>query len=152
MLMGLTKRLLYMDTRRGCWSKRSPTPLEKQKHFFSLYGGPFCYYFSIGRALCYVFLLMRDFFHCMEAFLLLFLYLGSFFATSFSWCGAFFTMWGPFSLIFSPCGGTFLSSYGDFIFLCFFYGLAPSPHDFFEGACYYVTFIPCPPRSLTAAR
>ena len=23
---------------------------------------------------------------------------------------------------------------------------------FFEGACYYVTFIPCPPRSLTAAR
>ena len=83
---------------------------EKQKHFFSLYGEPFCSYFSIWRALCYVFLLMRDFFHCMEAFLLLFLYVGGFFATSSSWCGAFFTMWGPFLLIFSPCGGTFLSS------------------------------------------
>ena len=131
--MGLTKRLLYMDTRRGCWSKRSATPLEKQKHFFAVWGA-FCYYFSIGGALCYVFLLMRDFFHCMEAFLLLFLYVGGFFATSSSWCGAFFTMWGPFLLIFSPCGGTFLSSWGILCLYGFFYGLAPSPPCFFLRA------------------
>ena len=151
--MGLTKRLLYMDTRRGCWSKRSATPLEKQKHFFSLYGGPFCYYFSMGRALCYVFLLMRDFFHCMEAFLLLFLYVGGFFATSSSWCGTFFTMWGPFLLIFFSMWGAFFVFIGDFMSLWFFLCACPfPPMIFFEGACYYVTFIPCPPRSLTAAR
>ena len=125
---------------------------EKQKHFFSLYGGPFCSYFSIWRALCYVFLLMRDFFHCMEAFLLLFLYVGGFFATSSSWCGAFFTMWGPFLLIFSPCGGTFCLHRGFYVFMFFFMGLPLPPMIFFDGACYYVTFIPCPPRSLTAAR
>ena len=150
--MGLTKRLLYMDIRRGCWSKRSATPWKNKNIFFSLYGGPFCYYFSIGRALCYVFLLMRDFFHCMEAFLLLFLNVGVFLLRlppgvgPFSQCGGlfanFFSMWGDFFVFI-----------GDFMSLWFFYGLAPSPPMiFFEGACYYVTFIPCPPRSLTAAR
>ena len=129
--MGLTKRLLYMDTRRGCWSKRSPTPWKNKNIFFPLYGGPFCYYFFMGRVLCHVFFLMRDFFHRMEAFLLLFLYVEAFFATSSSWCGAFFTMWGPFLLIFSPCGGTFLSSWGILCLYGFFYGLAPFHHDFF---------------------
>ena len=129
--MGLTKRLLYMDTRRGCWSKRSATPLEKQKHFFRCMGGLFATIFPMGRALCYVFLLMRDFFPCMEAFLLLFLYVGGFFATSSSWCGALFTMWGPFLLIFSLCGGLFCLHRGFYVFMVFFMGLPLPPHDFF---------------------
>ena len=108
---GPNQKTIVHGHTQGCWSKRSPTPWKnKNIFFFAVWRGLFATVFSIGRALCYVFLLMRDFFHCMEAFLLLFLYAGGFFATSSSWCGAFFTMLGPFLLFFSPCGGTFLSS------------------------------------------
>ena len=91
------QRLLCMDTRGwgGCKSKRSLTPWKNKNIFFHCMGGLFAI-FSMGRASCYVFLLMRVFFHCMEAFLLLFLYVGSLFAKFSSWCVAFFTMWGPF--------------------------------------------------------
>ena len=149
--MGLTKRLLYMDTRRGCWSKRSPTPWKNKNIFFRCMGGlfatifplgglyatffflcgtsfivwrPFCYLFFTWWLFCYVFLLVWGLFHNV----------GAFFAN-------FFSMWGD-CFVFK----------GYFMSLWFFYGLAPSPMIFFEGACYYVTFIPCPPRSLTAAR
>ena len=118
------QRLLCMDTRRGCRSKRSTTPWMNKNFFFSLYGGPFCSFFSMGRALCYVFLLMRGFFHCMEAFLLLFLYVGGLFATSSSWCGAFFTMWGPFLLFFLHVGDFFVFM-GDFMSLCVFLWACP---------------------------
>ena len=118
--MGLTKDCCTWTHAGGAGVNAHPPP-RKTKTFFSQYGGPFCYYFSIGRALCYVFLLMRDFFHCMEAFLLLFLYVVGFFATSSSWCGAFFTMLGPFLLIFSLCGGTFLSSWGILCLYGFFW-------------------------------
>ena len=110
------QRLLCIDTRRGCRSKRSPTPWKNKNIFFSLHGGPFCYFFSMVRALCYVFLLGRGFFHRMEAFLLLFLYVGGLFATSSCWCGAFFTMWGPFCYFFSIWGDFF-------VFMFFFMGL-----------------------------
>ena len=95
----------------------------------------------MGRALCYIFLLMRVFFHRMEAFLLLFLYVRGLFATSSSWCGALFTMWGPFLLFFSPFGGLFVFM-GDYMSLCFFYGLAPSPYDFFCGHMLLCNFHP----------
>ena len=111
---------------------------------------PFCYFFSMGRPLCYVSLFMRGFFHRMDAFLLLFLYVGGLFATSSSWCGAFFTMWGPFLLFFSPCGGTFFLHGGFYVFMRF-YGLAPSPYDLFCGRKLLCNFHPCPPPSLTAA-
>ena len=141
------QRLLCMDTRRGCRSKRSPTPWKNKNISFAIWVF-FCYFLSMGRALCYVFLLMRGFFHRMEALLLLFLYVGGLFATSSSWCGAFFTM--PFLLFFSPFGGTFFMA--DFMSLWgFFMGLPLPPMIYFANACYYVTFIPCLPPSLTAA-
>ena len=90
------QRLLCMDTRRGCRSKRSPTPWENKNIFFSLYGR-LLLLFSMGRALCYVFLLMRVFIHRMEAFLLLFHYVG----------GAFLLRLSPGVGPFSQCGGFF---------------------------------------------
>ena len=128
--MGLTKRLLYMDTRRGCWSKRSPTPWKNENFFFAVWGA-FLLLFFHREGFMLRFSSYEGLFHCMEAFLLLFLYVGGFFATSSFWCGAFFTTWGPFLLFFSPCGRTFFVFIGDFMSLWFFYGLAPSPHDFF---------------------
>ena len=138
---GPKQRLLCMDTRRGCRSKRSPTHWKNKNIFFFLYGGPFCYFFSMGRTLCYVVLLMRGLFHCKEAFLLPLLYVGGLFATSSSWCGAFFTMWGPFCY-FSPCGGTFLSSWRILCLYAFFYGLAPSLYDLFCGRIILCNFHP----------
>ena len=88
------QRLLCMDTRRGCRSKRSPTPWEN-KNIFIRYMGAFLLLFSMGRALCYVFLLMRGFFHRRSFFY-------------------FFNTWGAFLLSlppgvgsFSQCGGLF---------------------------------------------
>ena len=106
-------------------------PLEKQKHFFSLYGGSFCYYFSMGRALCYVFFSYEE---------LLLLY-GGLFAT-FSlrgglFCYVFLLVWGLFHNVgaffanFFSLWGNFFVFIGDFMSLWFFYGLAPSPHDIF---------------------
>ena len=139
-----------MDTCRGCRSKRSPTPGKKQT-FFSLYGGPFCYFFSMGKALCYVFLFMRGFFSSY----------GDLFATFFFTWGAFLLRLplgvGPFShcggllLFFSLCGGLFCLHGGFYVFMSFFIGLPFPPMIYFAGACYYVTFIPCPPPSLTVA-
>ena len=121
--MGLTKRLLYMDTRRGCWSKRSATPLEKQKHFFSLflllffhgegfmlrfssyegllslYGGLFATFSLRGGLFCYVFLLVWGLFHNV----------GAFFAN-------FFSMWGDFFVFIR-----------DFMSLWFFLWACPFP-------------------------
>ena len=122
---GPKQRLLCMDTRRGAGVSAHPPP-EKKKKNFSLYGGPFCYYFSIWRALCYVFLLMRAFFIVWRPFCYLF----------FTW-GAFLLRLPPGLGPFSQCGRLFC--------------LPIPPMFFFECACYYVTFIPCPPPSLTAA-
>ena len=111
------QRLLSMDVRRGCRSKRSPT-LWKNKNFFSLYGGLFCYFFSMGRALCYVFLLMSFFFIVWRPFCYFF-YVGAFLlrlppgVRPFSQCGGLFHNVGAFFLEFvSLFGGTFLSSWG----------------------------------------
>ena len=111
------QRLLCMDTRRGCRSKRSPTP-GRTKKFFSLYGGSFCYFFSVGRALCYVFLLMRGFFHRYFFF---------------TW-GAFLLRLPPGVGPFSQCGGLFCYFFlhvvglfclhgGFHVFMFFFMGL-----------------------------
>ena len=89
-------------------------------------------------------------FHLMEAFLLLFLYVGGLFVTSSSWCWAFFTMWGFFCYFFSIWGDFFVLR-GHFMSLCIFMGLPLPPIIYFAGACYYVTFIPYLPPSLTAA-
>ena len=89
------QRLLCMDTRRGCRSKRSPTPWKSKNIFFRFMGGLFATFFSMGRALCYVFLLIR-FFYRMEAVLLLF----------FTW-GAFLLRLPPGVGPFSQCGGLF---------------------------------------------
>ena len=137
------QRLLCMDTRNGCRSKRSPTPWKNKNIFFHCLGGLFATFFSMGDFLCCVSFLMRGFFHCIEAFLLLFLCMGlllrlspgvGLFSQSGGFLATFFSMWGD-SFVFM----------GDFMFSCFFYGLAPLPYDFFAGACYYVTLIPCPP-------
>ena len=40
---------------------------------------------------------------------------------------------------------------GFYVFMGFFMGLLLPPTIYFAGACYYVTFIPCSPPSLTAA-
>ena len=145
------QRLVCMDTRRGCRSKRSLTPWKNKKQFFFYCMGGLFAIFFYGRALCYVFLFMGVFFHCMEAFLLLF----------FTW-GAFLLRLPPGVWLFSLCGGLFcyfFSICGDFLsswgILClygfFLMGLPLPPNIYFAGACYYVTFIPCPPPSLTAA-
>ena len=86
------QRLLCMDIRSGCRSKRSPTPWKNKTFFFSQYGGPFCSFFSMGSALCYVFLLMKGFFHCLEAFLLVSLYVGG----GGPFCCVFLLVWGLF--------------------------------------------------------
>ena len=96
----------------------------------------------MGRALCYVFLLMKFFFHNKDALLLLFLLVEGLFTTSSSWCGAFFTMWGPFLLFFSLCGGENTTFMGDFMSLWFFYGLAPSPYKLFCGRMLLCNFHP----------
>ena len=140
-----------MDTRKGCRSKRSPTPRKNKNIFFSLHGGPFCHFFSMGRALCYVFFFMKVFFHCMEAFLLLFILCEGLFCYVFLLVWGLFHNVGAFFAIFSPCGETFLSLWGILCLYAFFMGLPLPSMIYFAGACYYVTFTPCPPPSLTAA-
>ena len=145
------QRLLCMDTRRGCRSKCSPTPWKNKNFFFfaicgaflllffhgegfmlrfsfyeglfSSYGGLFATFSLCGGPFCYVFLLVWGLFHNV----------GAFFAI-------FFSIWGDFFVFM-----------GDYMSLCFFMGLPLPPMIFFVGTCYYVTFIPCPPPSLTAA-
>ena len=108
------QRLLCMDTHRGCRSKRLPTPWKKKNFlFFSLYEGPFCYILSMGRALCYVFLLMRGFFHRMEGFLLLFIYAGG------PFCYVFLLVWGLFHYFFLHVGGLFCLRGGFYVFMVF---------------------------------
>ena len=141
------QRLLCMDTRRECRSKRSLTPWKNKKHFIS----PFCYFFYEEG-----FMLRSS---SYEVF---------FFIVWRPFCYFFFT-WGAFLLrrppgvgLFSQCGGLFCYFFlhlgglfvfmGDFMSLCFFLmGLLLPPMIYFAGTCYYVTFIPCPPPSLTAA-
>ena len=72
----------------------------------SLYGGLFATFSLRGGLFCYVFLLVWGLFHNV----------GAFFAI-------FFSMWGDFFVFI-----------GDFLSLCFFYGLVPSPLDFFLRA------------------
>ena len=91
----------------------------------SLYGGLFATFSLRGGLFCYVFLLVWGLFHNV----------GAFFAN-------FFSMWGDF----------FCLHRGFYVFMVFLWACPFPPMIFFEGACYYVTFIPCPPRSLTAAR
>ena len=134
----LKQRPLCMDTRRGAGVSAIPPHGKTKFLFFSA----FLLLFFTGRVLCYVFLLMRGFFHRMETFLLLFLYVGGLFATSSSWCGAFFIMLGPFLLLFSPCGGDFFVFMVDFMSLWLFYGLAPSPYNLFCGHMLLCNFHP----------
>ena len=151
--MGLNKDYCAWTHAEGGGISARPPP-GRTKQFFFLYGGPFCSFFFTGRALCYVFLLMRVFFSSY----------GGLFAT-FSLRGEgggfllrlppgvepFSQCKGPFLLIFSPCGGTFLSSWGILCLYVFFMGMPLPPTIYFAGTCYYVTFIPCSPPSLTAA-
>ena len=105
-----------MDSPRVCWKKRSQPP-GKSKHRFSLYGEPFRY----------VFLLMwgGGLYHCLEALLLLFLYVG-----------AFLLRFSPNVGPFSPCGCYFryffLHVVGVFVFMWGFYGLT-LPYEIFCG-------------------
>ena len=140
-----------MDTRRGCRSNRSPTPWKNKNIFFRCIGGLFATFFSIGEGFMLRFLFYEGFFS---------LY-GGLFATFFLreglFCYVFLLVWGlfhnvgAFFAIFSPCGETFLSLWGILCLYAFFMGLPLPSMIYFAGACYYVTFTPCPPPSLTAA-
>ena len=119
--MGLTKRLLYMDTRRGFWSKRSATPLEKQNIFFRCMGGLFATIFPWGGLYATFFFLWGTSFIVWRPFCY------------------FFFMWGAFLLRlppgvgpFSQCGGLFRLHRGFYVFMVFFLWACPfPPHDFF---------------------
>ena len=118
------------------WSKQTANNINKyRQHWWDA----FLLLFSMGKALFYMFLLMRVFFIVWRP--LLRFYMGGLFATSSSWCGAFFTIWGPFLLFFSPCGGIFCLHGGFYVFM-FFYGLAPSPYDLFSGRMLLCNFHP----------
>ena len=92
--------------------------------FFSLYGGLFATFSLRGGPFCYVVLLVWGLFHNVGAF---------------------------FAIFFLHLGGLFVFM-GDFMSLWFFLmGLPLPPMIYFAGTCYYVTFIPCHPPSLTAA-
>ena len=118
-----------MDSPRVCRRKRSQPP-GKSKHHFS----PFRY----------VFLLMwgGGLYHCLEALLLLFLYVG-----------AFLLRFSP-NVVFHHVGTifvTFFSMWWAFLFSCGAFMGLHSPMKLFADACNYVTYIPCPLPSLTAA-
>ena len=134
------QRLLCMDTHRGCRSKRSPTPWKNKNIFFRCMGGLFATFFPWGGFMLR-FSSYKDFFHRMEAFLLLFSRGGLF-------CYVFLLVWGlfhnvgAFFAIFSPCGGSFLSSWGILCVYVFLYGVAPSPYDLFCGRMLLCNFHP----------
>ena len=90
--------------------------------FFSR--GGFATFSLRGGPFCYVFLLMWGLFHNV----------GAFFAIIFSMWGDFFYLHGGF-----------------YVFIGFFMGLPLPPTIYFADACYYATFIPYSPPSLTAA-
>ena len=95
------QRLLCMDTHSGCRSKRSLTPWKNKKLFFSLYGGPFCYFFY-GKGF-----MLR--FSSYEGFFSLY---GGLFATFSLRGGAFLLRLPPGVWLFSQRGGHF---WGDFL-------------------------------------
>ena len=136
------QRLLCIVTRKGCRCKRSPTPRKNKNIFFAVWGA-FLLLFSMGRALCYVFLLMRGFFHRMEAFLLLFLYMGAFLPRLPPGVGPFSQCGGRFCYFFLHVGGLFCLHGGFYVFMAFLWA-CPFHYDLFCGrACYYVTIILC---------
>ena len=81
---------------------------------FSSYGGLLLLFLYVEGPFCYVFLLVWGLFHNV----------GAFFAIIFS-------MWGDFFVFM-----------GDFMFLWFFYGLAPSPYNLFCGHMLLCNFHP----------
>ena len=120
------QRLVCMDTRRGCRSKRSLTPWKNKKQFFFTVWWPFCYFF-----------LWEGFMLRFSSYGRFFPLYGGLFATFSLRGGAFLLRLPPGVWLFSPCGGLFcyfFSICGDFclhggfyVFMGFFNGLAPSP-------------------------
>ena len=129
-LIGLNKDYCAWTHAGGAGVSACPPPGRTKTFFFHCTRGPFCYFFSMGEALCYVSLLMQGFYHCIEAFLLVFLYVGAFLlrlspgVELFSQCGSLF---GNFFL---DVGRLFCLHGGFYVFI-FFYGLAPSPYHYF---------------------
>ena len=98
------QRLLCMDTRRGCRSRRLPTPWKNKKKIFRCMGGLFAPFFH-GEGFILRFSSDEGFFHRMEAFLLLSLYVGGLFGYVFLlvW-GIFRNVGALFAIIFSMWG------------------------------------------------
>ena len=123
------QRLLCMDTRRGCRSKRSPTPWKNKNIYFRCMGGFFATFFH-GEGF-----MLR--FSSYEG---LFSSYGSLIATFSLRGGPFYyvlpLVWDPFHnvgaffAIFFSIWGYFLSSWGILCLYVFFYGLTHSPYDF----------------------
>ena len=117
------QRLLCMDTRRGCRSKRSPTPWKNKNFFFAVWGA-FLLLFFTGR-LCYFFITW-----------------GAFLLRLPPDVGPFSQCRGLFCYYFLHVGGLFLSSWGILCLHRFFYGLAPSPYNLFCGRMLLCNFHP----------
>ena len=134
------QRLLCMDTRRGCRSKRSPTPWKNKNIFFTVWGA-FLLLFSMGRALCFFVFLWGAFFIVWRPFCYFFFTWGAFLPRFPLGVGLFSQCGGLFSLFFSMWGDFFVFM-GNFKSLWFFCKLAPSPYDLFCGRMLLCNFHP----------
>ena len=114
------QRLVCMDTRRGCRSKRSLTPWKNKKQFFFYCMGGLFAIFFYGRALCYVFLFMGVFFSLYGGLFVTFFLRGGPFCYVFLLACGFFHYVGAFFVIFSPFVGTFCLHGGFYVFMGFF--------------------------------
>ena len=117
------QRLLGMDTRRGCRSKRSPPPPGRTKTFFFAVWGAFLLLFFHGGGFILRFSCYEGLFYCMEAFLLLFLYVGTFLLRLSPGVGLFSQCGGLFGSFFLYVGGLFCLHGGFYVFMVFFMGL-----------------------------
>ena len=130
-----------MDTRRGCRSKRSTTPL-KNKNIFCAVWGAFLLLFFHGEGFMLRFSFYEGlFFIVWRLFCYFCLTWGSFLLRLPPGVGPFSQYEGLFCYFF-PFGGTFLSSWGILCFYGFFYERAPSLYDFCCGQMLLCNFHP----------
>ena len=124
--IGLNKDYCTWTHAWGAEVSARPPPGRTKTFFFAVWGA-FLLLFSMGRALCYVYLLMGGFFHCMDGLFATFSLRGG------PFCYVFFLVWDLFHNV-GAFFAIFFSLWRDFFVFMFFLMGLPLPSMIYFAA------------------